>query len=262
MPIEVDATTRPEALTERSEFVRPLIHVVPKVARVDDEFEKFWSPVQVLLFARSVEDAAVIVMDPPLLNVVPLMVPREPVKRLVPIEDVATTLPVESTPSTAEARLVKYALPETVSAVDEAYVVSRLVAQPRVIVARELEELAKFWRPVQVLLFAKSVEEAAVMVADPPAVITVPFTVARVPERRLVPIVVLATICPCAFVESNEFASDDIHVVPRVVSVEEEFAKFWRPVHVLLLARSVEEAAVIVISAVPLKLVPLMLRAV
>ena len=48
-------------------------------------------------------------------------------------------------------------------------------------------------------------------------------------------------------------------MVPRV---EEELAKELRPVHVLVLASNVEEAAVMVMSAVPLKEVPLMFLAV
>jgi hypothetical protein len=41
---------------------------------------KMLAPVHVLLFARSVEEAAVIVIVPPALKVVPLIVPSEPVR--------------------------------------------------------------------------------------------------------------------------------------------------------------------------------------
>ena len=39
------------------------------------------------------------------------------------------------------------------------------------------DALAKFWRPVHVLLFASSVELAAVMVALPPRAMLLPLTV-------------------------------------------------------------------------------------
>ena len=55
-----------------------------------------------------------------------------------------------------------------------------------------------FWKalvPEKVLLFARSVEDAAEMVIDPPAESVVPFTVASVPVKRLVPIVVVETSC-------------------------------------------------------------------
>ena len=44
-----------------------------------------------------------------------------PVRRLTPIEEVATTLPVESVPNSADVMPVRYALPETVNAVVDAY---------------------------------------------------------------------------------------------------------------------------------------------
>ena len=47
---------------------------------------------------RSVEEAAVMVMELPLVRAVLLMVPSVPVRRLVPIDEVATTLPVASVP--------------------------------------------------------------------------------------------------------------------------------------------------------------------
>ena len=121
-------------------------------------------PVQLLELERSVDDAAVTVIDPPLLRVVPLMVPRVPERRLVPMDEVAITFPVASVERSAEASDERYAEPETVRAVDDAYVVSRLVAQPRVMVARVLVEFENWLRPVHELLFARSVEEAAVIV--------------------------------------------------------------------------------------------------
>jgi hypothetical protein len=61
--------------------------------------------------------------------------------------------------------------------------------------------------PENVLLSAKSVELAAVIVWVPPAVSAVPFTVTSVPERRLVPIDVVATTVPDPFVERSAFVS-------------------------------------------------------
>ena len=74
-------------------------------------------------------------------------------------------------------------MPETVSAVEEAYVAFQFVDQPVVIVPRVDVELANTLRPVHVLLLASKVEEAAVMVKVPPAVIALLFMVARVPVR-------------------------------------------------------------------------------
>ena len=53
-------------------------------------------PLKVLLLASSVDEAAVIVMEPPAESEMPLMVPRAPVRRLVPTEVEATSLPVLS----------------------------------------------------------------------------------------------------------------------------------------------------------------------
>ena len=123
------------------------------------------APLKVLLFARRVVEDTVI--DEPTLNAVPLMVPRDPVMRLVPMDEVATTLPVESVPRSDDVRLVKYVLPDTVSAVDDANVAFQLVDQPVVIVPRVEVEFAKRLRPVQVLLFARRVVEETVI--DPPS---------------------------------------------------------------------------------------------
>ena len=50
---------------------------------------KVFEPEKVFEFARRVEEAAVMVILPPALNVVPLMVPSVPVRLLVPIDEVA-----------------------------------------------------------------------------------------------------------------------------------------------------------------------------
>ena len=62
-------------------------------------------------------------------------------------------------------------------------------------VAPVAEMFAKALVPVKVLLFARRVEEAAVIVAEPFAEIAVPFTVARVPESSPVPMEVVETSC-------------------------------------------------------------------
>src|SRR5262245_18467036 len=57
-------------VTARLVVVAPVVVTLAKMSR----------PVQVLLSPRSVEEAAVTVMEEPALKVVPLMVPREPVR--------------------------------------------------------------------------------------------------------------------------------------------------------------------------------------
>jgi hypothetical protein len=84
-------------------------------------------------------------------------------------------------------------LPETVSAVDEAYVAFQLVDQPVVMVPRVEVELLKLLSPVQVLLLASKVEEAAVMVPVPPRAIEVLLIVIDAFCSWLLPIVVVET---------------------------------------------------------------------
>src|SRR5580704_11992842 len=92
--------------------------------------------------------------------------------------------------------------------------------------------LEKMLFPENVLLLERSVEEAAVMVKELPAVMAVVLMVARVPVRRLVPIEVVAITFPLASVARS------------ALDVAERFsrANTSLPVKVLLLARSVEEA--------------------
>lgn len=61
--------------------------------RVDDAREKRLRADHVFVSPRSVEEAAVMVIDPPFENVVPLIVPSEPVSRFVPMDEVAITCP-------------------------------------------------------------------------------------------------------------------------------------------------------------------------
>src|SRR3989344_6114521 len=218
-------------------------------------------PVQVFAFARSVEEAAERVIESPLEKEVPFTVPSGPVMRLVPMEEVATTWPLLSTPSTAEARLVRKVLPETVSAVDEAYVALKFVAQPVVIVPRVVEALPKMLSPVNVLLFARSVEEAAVIVMSAEPLNDVPLMFLAVARTVAEPAVKLAPV-PEMLVPTKAEGVPSQEAPEMLNWVVEALPKMLSPVNVLLFARSVEEAAVMVMSAEPLKEVPLMLRAV
>ena len=62
------------------------------------------------------------------------------------------------------------------------------------------------------------------------------------------PIEVVATTWPDELVERTALFNPENQVVVKVVRVELAFAKFSRPVHVLLLASRVELAAVIVME--------------
>ncbi len=140
-----------------------------------------------LASARSVVDAEPTLIELPAEKGVPLMVPSEPVKRFVPTEDVATSLLLASRPRSEEAASeVKYTVEVAVNC--------------------EVEALEKRLVPVHQLLLARSVEEAAVTVNDPPAVMAVELTVARVPVRSEVPIDDDATTWPEALVERSTFA--------------------------------------------------------
>src|SRR6185312_6535193 len=95
-------------------------------------------------------------------------------------------------------------------------------------------EAAKTLLPLNVLLLASSVEDAAVMVTEPPAFRPVPLIVPRVPLRRLVPIVVVAITLPLASEARSELE----------VALSSIRLKALRPVKVLLSVRRVEEAEV------------------
>ena len=100
-----------------------VLHPVVTVPRVEVEFANALRPENVLALERSVEDAAVIVIDPAALKLVPFMVPSAPERRPVPIVVVDTSLPVVSTARSAEAREEKYCEPVVVAftaSVDEA----------------------------------------------------------------------------------------------------------------------------------------------
>ena len=172
--MEVEATTCPLAFVERTALPRFEKYREPTVAsEVDDwlmlmrlekvvEALKILFPLKVLLLARRVDDAAVIVYVPFSATVVPLIVARLPERRLVPIVDVAITLPLLSTARIELERPVNHAVVSVVSVV---------------------EAFAKELRPVQVLLLERRVEEAAVTVTEPPAVSVWPLMVPRFPVR-------------------------------------------------------------------------------
>ena len=105
--------------------------------------------------------------------------------------------------------------------------------------------------PENVLSLASSVDDAAEMVMSAEPLNEVPLIVRAV--CRVVAVEALPASAPTNVVN---------HAVFPEISVEVAFEKVLRPVHVLLLASSVEDAAVMVISAEPLKEVPLMVRAV
>ena len=70
-------------------------------------------------------------------------------------------------------------------------------------VARLVDAFANDCNPVHVLVFASKVEEAAVMVNVPPAVIAVELIVASVPVNNPAPIVVVDTSFPFSSVERS-----------------------------------------------------------
>ena len=106
IPMVVVDTTRPSSFVARSAELRPS-HVLPEsVESVDDAFANDCSPVHVLVLARSVEDAAVTVIELPRAKSVPLMVPRDPEMRPEPMVVVDTTRPFSSVARSAEVRLV------------------------------------------------------------------------------------------------------------------------------------------------------------
>ena len=74
------------------------------------------------MLASSVEDAAEIVIEAPLLKVVPLIVPNDPVRRLVPIVLDAISLPFWSVARSDDVvRPVNQVLPVKVASVEDAF---------------------------------------------------------------------------------------------------------------------------------------------
>jgi hypothetical protein len=92
-----------------------------------------------------------------------------------------------------EVAVPKYPMPETVSAVELAYVAFQLVDQPVVIVPSVDVAFAKRLRPLHVLLLTSSVEEAAVTVTEPPRETPLPLMVTLEFWSWLLPIVLVET---------------------------------------------------------------------
>jgi len=152
--------------------------------------EKMFVPEKVLLFARSVLEAALIVIVLPALKRVPLMVPSD---------EVATTEPLP--------------------------LVARMVLE-RPVIASELEVAAarvvlpvKLLVPEKVLLLAKSVVEATV--TEPPTESVCPLMVPRVPVKRLVPKVEVATSLPVLSKAKREDAVTPVNQT-ELVAVKSE----------------------------------------
>jgi hypothetical protein len=140
VPMLEVAMTEPLVLTASKEFARPVIAKEEEVAA-----PKTFLPEKVLLSERSVEDAPLIVIDDPTLKGVPLIVPREPVRRLVPIDEVAITFPL------ASVERIALEMPE-----------NQVVPS----VVRVLEAFAKDWSPVQLFALAR------LMMRLPPLVVS------------------------------------------------------------------------------------------
>ena len=152
---------------------------------VEVAFAKMLFPVHVLLFARSVEEAAVMVIAPPLLKVVPLIVPREPVRKLVPIDVVATSLPVLSVLKRELVSAVNQVVPELVNC--------------------EVVALVKFWSVFHVFVSPRSVVDATVMFAVPlnetPLIVRAVWSAVAVPALpEILPVMVLVNVCVPAHV--------------------------------------------------------------
>ena len=111
------------ASTEISAEVMPVFHTVPTVMLVVDAFATESVPTDAVCAKRFVDDAVVL-------------------NKVVVVAFASVVAPF------------KYAAPETVSAVEDAYVALKLVAQPVVMVSRVEEAFANVWRPVQLFALA------------------------------------------------------------------------------------------------------------
>ena len=122
--------------------------------------------------------------------------------------------------------VLRYVLPETVSAVDEAYVVVRLVAQPVVMLASVEEAFAKVWSPVQELALARLSESEVELPRE-----TVPPPERPEPEETvtlefwswLLPMVEVATTWPAPLTAMSELARPPSVAVPMDAFVAYRF---------------------------------------
>ena len=195
--VEVVATMRPSLSVDRTPFVMPVSHALPeKLASVVEELANDCKPVHVLLLASKVVEATE--MELPLAKLVPLIVPRDPEINPDPIEVVATIEPSTLVDRSALARLV----------------IAKDVEVACVSVALPL----KVFTPVQVLVFARRVEDAAVTVIEAPRLKSVPLMVPREPEMSPEPIVVVDTTRPFESVARRALVSDVSQVEPVFVN--------------------------------------------
>ena len=104
--VEVEKT-RPFASVARSAFVSEVMWRFVVVAFVAVRSEKVFCPLQVLLLARSVEEAAVMVMESPRLKAVELIVPSWPEMYPAPTVVVPTICPAELVERSASVRPVR-----------------------------------------------------------------------------------------------------------------------------------------------------------
>ena len=144
-----------------------------------------------------------------------------------------------------------------------------MVAKKEVAVAfARVRLLVNELMPEKVLLLIKRVDDAEETVTDPPSETLWPLTVIEELARSELPILVEATSLLLASVVTIELpVMFGVQIVPNVASEVEAFAtlmsekvvdaeKMLLPKNVLLFARSVEEAAVIVFESPRLKVVP------
>ena len=129
--------------------------------------------------------------------------------------------------------------------VDDAVVENRFVVVALASVVLPVNEFT----PENVLLFARRVDDAAVMVISAEPLNATPLMFRAV--LSVVAVDALPVRAPMTVVN---------HAVLPEMRVVVALAKVLRPVQVLSLARSVEEAAVITMFPVPSKVVPLMVR--
>src|SRR3990167_7029795 len=273
---------------------------------VVEALENVLSPVNVLLFARSVEEAAVMVIFAEPSKEVPLMlravartvaapavklapvpvmlvptkadgVPRAGVTRVGELEN--TTLPVPVSSESHCEKCCEVEKSEEVAVSTQAlpsYSKRSPYAAAVVVVSVRESRSVTLLPPMQVPLIdthppVRLMPLANVLVADVPVILR--YVEARAPENVEVELVPATFRMPWMVeVPVVLLWRVEVAAVPEVLPTYslskmerrevEALPKTLSPVNVLLFARSVEEAAVMVMSALPLKEVPLMLRAV
>ena len=238
--VEVVAAIRPLLSVARRALVTPVSQVEPEsVARVVEEFANVWSADHVLRSERSVEDAAVTVIELPREKLVPLIVPREPLIKPEPIVVVETTRPLESVARSELVSEVNHVDPEFVNWVVLARV---LLSRPTTV-----EDACETNPDVNVArLETPRVDESVVALVTP-----------SVPPKDPLPAVRVPTV-PELLYKLVELAS----VAKKLVEVAFVRVTFpvnvFTPVHEFVSLKSVDDAAEIVIELPRAKLVPLM----